>query len=189
MPGMPCSVSTSMPESSAREGKEVSSDACRALMSAFSTKLKPVSSASGTSSSFWASNSTPHPASTARISRSLPALLLARTILRMRLSRKRFVLDFDDLPDAVRSKRQHGIEFVRAEGVTFGRALHLDEGTGIIHDDVHVGFGGRVLLIIKIEHRHALVDADRHRCHRAIDRILHKKLALHQMSDRIPQGY
>ena len=54
---------------------------------------------------------------------------------------------------------QQLVEFVAAEGVALGRALHLDEAAAAVHDDVHVGLGVRVLGVIQVEHRHAAVDA------------------------------
>src|SRR5690606_1327487 len=79
MPGAPSRTSTSRPESSAMAGSPVRRAAWRALRTAFSTKLRPVSSASGTLNSDWATTSMPRSASRYWNSRSLPALPLAST--------------------------------------------------------------------------------------------------------------
>jgi hypothetical protein len=69
-----------MPESSAIAGRPVISQACLALMSAFSTKVSPVSSASSTPSACCEISSTPRVDNMLCSSRSLPLLPLARTI-------------------------------------------------------------------------------------------------------------
>ena len=57
-----------------------------------------------------------------------------------------------------------------AESVTFGRALHFDEAAAVVHDDVHVRLGLRVLGVVEIEHRHAVADAHRDRGDLAMQR-------------------
>src|SRR3954468_6936462 len=79
MPGSPSSASTASPESSANAGKPDAAAAARALMSAFSAKLVPVSSGSAKPSSPADTASIPYGMSSSRISRSLPGLWLAIT--------------------------------------------------------------------------------------------------------------
>jgi hypothetical protein len=60
-------------------GSSLCCAAARALIIAFSTKLRPVSSTSGTLNSDWERRSTPRGASIRPSSLSLPAFPLART--------------------------------------------------------------------------------------------------------------
>src|SRR5690554_4212622 len=78
MPGAPFRASTSRPESSASAGRPLTRLASLALSRAFSTKVRPVSSTSGTANSAWGRTSQPSGASSSWNSRSLPALPLAR---------------------------------------------------------------------------------------------------------------
>ena len=79
MPGSPSRASTTSPESSANAGKPDAAAAARALISAFSAKLVPVSSGSARPSSPAATASIPYGMSSSRISRSLPGLCVAIT--------------------------------------------------------------------------------------------------------------
>src|SRR5690554_5568156 len=78
MPGAPPRASTASPESSASAGRPEARAAWRALRMAFSTKLRPVSSASSLMNWLCGSTSICAP-SMACSSLSLPALLLAST--------------------------------------------------------------------------------------------------------------
>ena len=64
------------------------------------------------------------------------------------------------------------IEFVAMEGMAFGRALHLDEGAGFVHDHVHVGLGLGVFGVFEVQHRLAADDADRDRRHLPVHRAV-----------------
>src|SRR6476620_7532571 len=79
MPGSPSRASTTSPESSANAGKPDAAAAARALISAFSAKLVPVSSGSARPSSPADTATIPYGMSSSRISRSLPGLWVAIT--------------------------------------------------------------------------------------------------------------
>ena len=55
--------------------------------------------------------------------------------------------------------------------MALGGALDLDEAARVVHYDVHVCLGFRVLLIVEVEDRHALEDADGDRGDLAVNRI------------------
>jgi hypothetical protein len=57
------------------------------------------------------------------------------------------------------------------EGVPLGRALDLDEGAEIVHDDVAIDLGLTILLVIEIEEHLPAVDPDRDRGHGSVQRI------------------
>src|SRR5690606_2409089 len=125
------------PESSARAGNPVTRAAWRALSSAFSTNVSPVSSTSSTPSSPCGTSCTALPSSNARSSASLPALALARTRRGAGWSgtagsgAQRSALGVEQLPDALVGQPQQGVQFLAAERVAFGGALQLDEATAV----------------------------------------------------------
>ena len=63
------------------------------------------------------------------------------------------------MPDAPSSSS--AVERGAVERLALGGALHLDEAAAARHDDVDVDLGGRVLLVVEVEHRLALDDAAR----------------------------
>src|SRR5262249_47367635 len=83
-----------------------------------------------------------------------------------------FELPREQLADAVGREVQQLVELMAAQGVAFGRALHFDEAAAVVHHDIHVGFGVRVLGVVEIEHRHARPDTDGHRGDLAVNRAL-----------------
>src|SRR3569623_80945 len=209
-------------------------------MRAFSTKLKPVSSASDTPKRDCGSTAMSSPASSSLISRTLPALPVASTMrfmwrlrrpslertvtladvphrarrarasidripfharrvlrvlrgqrlappCRAQSPRQRGALLGDELADAALREFEHGLQFFHAEGVALGRALHLDEGAGLVHYHVHVGFGVGIFGVIEVEHRHTLVDADRHRRHLAVNGVFIDDAALLHVAHGVNQ--
>src|SRR5688572_24373787 len=157
-----------MPESSAIAGNPERRAALRALISAFSRKVLPVSGGASMPKSDWRARLQPRPDSNSENSRSLPGLPLASTT-RMSTtsaasgSRAYLGLQLEQLRDALGREVEQRIELVAAERMAFGRALHLDEATTVVHDDVHVGLGAGVLGVVEIDDGHAVADANRDR--------------------------
>ena len=58
------------------------------------------------------------------------------------------------------ARLEERVELRAAEGQLLGGALDLDEAARAGHHDVHVDLGSRVLLVGKVQHRHAVDDAD-----------------------------
>src|SRR4051812_16911952 len=138
-----------MPESSASAGSPDLRLACRALASAFSTKVGCGSSASATPSRDCGSTSMPSGASSASISRSFPGLDDARTSFftapfyrrrgRPSLGEEGLLLLPEELRDAAVRELEERIELLPGERRALGRPLPLDEPAGARHHDVHVG--------------------------------------------------
>src|SRR6185312_6543702 len=59
------------------------------------------------------------------------------------------------LADTTRGEIEHGIELVAAKRVSFRRTLNFHESAAVIHHDIHVGFGLRILSVVEIQHRDA----------------------------------
>ena len=151
-----------MPESSAMRRQPASRAAWRALSSAFSTKVVPVSGGGvdaelGLRDELEAASARATPRARAACPHCRwRAPRAVRTRVASAAQRSRAPrLQLEQLRDAVRGEIQQRIELVAAEGVTFGRALHLDEAAAVVHHDVHVGLGLRILGVVEIEHRHA----------------------------------
>src|SRR5687767_15190324 len=161
-----------MPESSANAGSPAPRAACRALASAFSTKVPCGSPASAMPSSDCGTTSMPSVESICRNSRSFPGLLLASTSLRMT---ERRLLRRDQLAYPLLREVEHRVHLLARERRAFRRALHFHQPAAAGHHDVHVGAGTRVLGVVEIEHRSAAVDADRHRG----DEIAHRRSEEH----------
>src|SRR5450631_3096728 len=159
MPGAPPRASTSSPESSAMAAARAALAACRALSSAFSRKLVPVSGGAAMPRSPWAMTSNGKPASNSRSSRSLPGLLEAMT---SRSRRARTELRGMQPGDALGDEIQQLVEFMAPKRVAFGSALNLDECAAAVHYHVHIGLRIRILRVVQIEHRRAAVDAHGH---------------------------
>src|SRR5205823_395736 len=134
-PGAPSSASTSRPVSSANAGRPVARHSASAFSRAFSNKVEPVSSTSGTSAGR-GTNVTDPPAM-ASISRALSGLAVARTSFkRLRPSGARrgrlgqhAALLVEDGRDAVLGQAEQVVELRSAEGRALGRPLHLDEAS------------------------------------------------------------
>src|ERR1700740_2809626 len=164
MPGAPSSASTTIPESSAKAGSRAASAAASALIRAFAVKLLPIWSGSPRPSSPAETASTPCGASNSRISASLPGLWVAMTSLPvicrcMENSGDRDLLQLDQ-PRHAFLREAH-----QRQKLAFGKrrllcgALHLDDAAVAGHDEIGVGLGFRILGVIEIEHRRALIDA------------------------------
>src|SRR6478735_7264969 len=167
---MPLSASTASPESSATAGWPVAAATARALSSAFSWKLRPVSATSGTSgNSSTPTRSTASPAS-ARIrlsSTTLCALRVARTTVgrdaTARSAREGRALERGQVGAAAGGEVEQRVEHLAVKRLGLGGALDLDEAAVAGHDDVHVGVGAHVLLVVQVEARLTVDDADRDR--------------------------
>ena len=96
---------------------------------------------------------------------------------------------FDQCGDPLPGKINHGLQFVGAEGMAFGRALDFDEGTGIIHDHVHIGFGAGIFGIVKVQDRYALVDADGDGGDVTVYRVLLQHVASLHVTYGVDQGH
>ena len=55
--------------------------------------------------------------------------------------------------------------------MAFGRSLNLDKTAGFVHNDVHVGFGPRILPVIEVEDRLTVEYADRNGRNVAVQRV------------------
>ena len=71
----------------------------------------------------------------------------------------------------------------------FGSALQLDESAFAIHHHIHIGITLRILSVVQIEHRLALVDADRNRGDLAGDRIIGDQAFALAVRDSIAQSH
>src|SRR5690349_359119 len=83
------------------------------------------------------------------ISRSLPALLLAMTILFTRSGSQSQgrLLQRDQLPYALLGQVEHAVHFAPMERRALGSALHFHVAAAAGHDHVHVGIAGGVFQI------------------------------------------
>ena len=147
-----------MPESSANAGRPVASAAARALISALSANVSPVS---GGSSTLVGQR---HDACAARRIRpnslSLCALRVASTSsigCSARVDAGQAAdglgLRLAELLDAGLGEREQVVERGARERRALGRRLHLDEAAVAGHDDVGVDLGGRVLRVVEVEQR------------------------------------
>ena len=150
------SASTSIPESSAIAGRPRCQAAWRALISALSRKVDPVSGGdSMPRCSLWRE---------LKAERRKQRLRAPAACRRWRSPGSRapsFIggaasrlcsCSANSWPMPAGGKIQQRIELVAPERVALGRALHFDEGAAVVHDDVHVGLGLRVLGVVEIEH-------------------------------------
>ena len=97
-------------------------------------------------------------------------------------------MQLDEGRDAVARQLQHRIELDAAERMALRRALDLDEPAGVVHHHVHVGLRLGVLRVVEIQHRLALVDADRHRRDRTVDRIAAGTRSRRQAGHGVDEG-
>src|ERR1700722_19136018 len=186
MPGAPPRMSTSIPESSATAAHPLEAAACRAFNVAFARKVDPVSAGEGRPSSARLVSSNGNPASKDRNSRSLPELAVATTSF---LSGAGGELCGMQLRDALRRKVQQLVEFMAAKRVAFCGALDFDKRAAAVHDDIHVGFGVRILRVVQIKNRRASVNAHRHGSHLPVQRVCDDGASLEQSVDGIRQSH
>src|SRR5436190_23301207 len=163
MPGAPSSASTTRPESSAKAGSCAALAAAIALIAALARKVVPVSSGSSSPRSPAEIASTPCGASNSRISASLPGLWVAITSLPvicrcMRNSGDCNLLQVDEPRYALFRQRNQRQELAFGKRRLLRGALHLDDAAVAGHDEIGVGVGFRILGIVEIEHRRALID-------------------------------
>src|SRR5690606_36773585 len=138
--------------------------ACRALISAFSTNVMPVSATGPTPAASCAIRSNPRPSSSAAISASLPGLPVA-TIQRSGIATapQGLRLRLERPADAALGEREKPVQFAAVKGVPLGGTLDLDVAARLVHDHVHVRLRLGVLRIVEVEHWDAAIDADGHR--------------------------
>src|SRR5262249_22081623 len=176
MPGSPPSASTVSPESSANAGKPEAVAAAHALIRAFSLKVVPSSTGSGSPSSPADTASIPNGIRSSRISLSLPGLCVA--ITRRPATRRcaapfelmihdasdtrshhRQFLQIDELHHALLRKREQIEELLLRERNLLGRSLYLHDAAGARHHKIGIGISLRILGVIEVEHRRAAADA------------------------------
>ena len=133
----------------------MASAAARALISAFSSNVSPVS---GGSSSASGSGSSGASGSSRWNSRSLWALRVARTSLDVPCLPRRAGLDRAQALDPVLGEREQLVEVRARERRALGGRLDLDEAAVAGHDDVGVDLRARVLGVVEVEQRHAVDD-------------------------------
>src|SRR5699024_260726 len=80
------------------------------------------------------------------------------------------------------------VQLATAERTILGRPLHLDEGTGAGHDDVHVGSRSRVLDVGEVENRRPVDDADRDGRTFLDERMAADGAGVHDPAQRIMKG-
>lgn len=103
-------------------------------------------------------------------------------------ARQRGLLRGHELFDTSASEVQQRIQFAALEGMAFGRTLNLNKAAGVVHHDIHVGFGGRIFGVVEVQHWRAAANADRNRRHVTVNRVALEQLAGEQAVDRINQG-
>src|SRR6185437_3290970 len=208
---MPLSASTHRPESSETAGRPVKAAIARALSSAFSSNVAPVSGTSGApgNSSRPASLICSPPSrealsSAPRIrasSRSLAAFRVASTTVSAATAVTSGWVAATGGPAitparhlaawSARRSRDGEVEQlaeqVAAERLPLGRALDLHEVAASGADHVHVGLRGHVLLVAQVEPGLAVHDADTDRGHRGEQRVALGPLAVLEPGDRLGQ--
>src|SRR6056297_2348469 len=148
MPGRPLSAWTTSPESSPSAAWPETWAAVRALTSAFSTKLLPVSGGCLTSNSDCGLIEKPCESAMASNSVSLPAFPDATTSVRFAIVPapsvpvQRSVPRGHQLFDTGACQVQHPVELAALKSMPFSRTLYLDKPAAVVHDDVKIGIGG-----------------------------------------------
>src|SRR6266571_626396 len=177
---MPFSASTQRPESSATAGRPVNSATARALISAFSANVPPVSAGWGApGKSARPARSTPMRAvaPAAKILASsaiLCAFFVASTMrgawfaMRQPLSQigEGGLLQLGQLSAAGYGQVEHPVEHRAIEGSAFRGALNFHKPAVARAHHVHVRLGDHVLLVAQVQQRLAADDADTYRGHR-----------------------
>jgi hypothetical protein len=183
------SASTHRPLSSASAGRPDRSAASRAFRSALSTKVLPISSGSGRSSS---AAPTQARCRAARAARDLAQL--ARIVGRDdQLVADRphrpvaFKLRGENLAAADPGEAEQPQQAFLVEAFALGGDLRLDDRAVAGEHEIAVAAGVAVLLIIEVEHRRAVVDAAADRGDLGADRVGGKRLCGEQLVDRDAQ--
>src|SRR5947208_8093987 len=175
IPGAPPSASTTSPESSAKAGSCADFAAASALIFALALNVLPFSSGSPRPNSPAATASTPCGASSSRISASLPGLWVAITSLPVirrcmgqlnparryakRGSRDRHFLQVHQPRNAFSGQCHQRQKLILRERCLLRRALNLDNASVAGHDEIGVGVGLRILGVIEVEYRGAVIDS------------------------------
>src|SRR3546814_18016521 len=74
-------------------------------------------------------------------------------------------------------------------GRALGARLHLDDLPLAGEDEISVGLGVRILVLIEVEHRRALIHAATDRPDPILDRVLGHRLRFQPLLDREPPGH
>src|SRR3984885_6694558 len=203
MPGIPLSASTVRPESSETAGSPVCAAIARALSSALSANVLPVSGTSGASGNWSRPTSSPGNPASARIrlssatlcafrvasttrGRGAPARELAATA---RLGLQRHVLQAGQFRAPGRAQVKKAVQQRAGERLALGGALDLHEVPGAGADHVHVGLGRRVFLVAEVQPRLAADDADGDRGDGGDQRAALELAALAQPVDRVRERH
>src|ERR1700748_2470825 len=161
MTGMPCSACTVRPESSETAGRPVCVAMARALSSALSANVLPVSGTSGASGNSSRPTSSPANPASARMrlsSATLCAFLVASTTRgpadeTIASATEGLGLEASQLGAAGRPQVEQAVKQGAGEWLALGGALDLHEVPGAGADHVHVGLGRGVLLVAQVESR------------------------------------
>src|ERR1700730_9467649 len=196
MPGMPFNAFTVRPESSDTAGRPVCAAIARALSSALSANVLPVSGTSGASGNSSRPTSSPRNPASARMrfsSATLWAFLVASTTRELtateRLGLQRHVLQAGQLGAPGRAQVEQVVQQRAGERLALGGALDLHEVPGPGADHVHVGLGRRVLLVAEVEPRLAVDDPDGDRGDGGDQRAALQLAALAQPVDRVSERH
>src|SRR6516162_2889321 len=101
---------------------------------------------------------------------------------------ERLALEGGELGTALARQRQHGEEVLLGEGPLLRRALDLDDPALAGEDEIGIGLGGAVLLVVEVEDRPALGDAAGDGAHLARERQLGHGADLLQVAEGECQG-
>src|SRR5689334_8518478 len=192
---MPLSASTVRPESSETAGRPVYAAIARALSSALSANVLPVSATSGASGKSSRPTSSPAKPASARMrlsSATLCAFLVASTTRRSateRLGLQGRVLQTGQLRAAGRAQVEQAVQQRAGERLALGGALDLDEVPGPGADHVHVGLRRRVLFVAEVEPRLPVDDPDRDGGDRGNQRAALQLAALAEPVDRVRERH
>ena len=86
----------------------------------------------------------------------------AESLRGRRLNCQGAALDLHDPAYAAGGQIQHGVQFLPAKGMALRGALNLDKGTGVVHDDVHIGLGIGVFRVVQVQNGDGVEDARGH---------------------------
>src|SRR5258708_1207675 len=168
---MPFSTSAPRPESSAIDGSPVNAAMARAFSSAFSPNVSPVSATSGApgnSSSPLRVTVRPAVCRIRRSSATLCGFHVARTSrldgaepasVPLNGLGEGIMLQSGQLTAAGYGEVEQPAKHFPSERLPLGGPLHLDEVPVAGAYDVHVGLGGRILLVAQVDARLPLDDA------------------------------
>lgn len=97
-------------------------------------------------------------------------------------------MEFDEFGDAFFSEDEHAAEGVGSEWVGFGGALDFDKFSASGHNDVHVGLGGGIFFVIKVEHFHSADDTDGNCRHWFVHEVAFDHFAVEHPGDGLVAG-